>query len=377
MNCKKCGNLLEPTDTFCKNCGEPVVSIPDTSVNTNNNVVSNSAPSGMTFMSPPTESTTNNQVQNAEVQNVSPNPIPTPVPVQPVSLEQNINNSNLTQQPVTPMLIENQTNNNQASMPLNQGVVSPLGGTTINQQPPIAQQPPVQPIQNTLQPNNVSQTQTVGTTIQDEPTEPVKKKSSPILIAVLVIVLLAVVGFEVIYFVKPFDKKDNNESTNNENNENQEVLTQEENNNYANWMNYLLDQNITSITLERIPLEGEKKTAPLINDNLNDIFSKLTNYQLIKRYYEGAGMADGDILTITYTKDDISYEVKITNGILWADSDSLKDDELRNILEESEYITENEELKDKDGAFYNYVFDNYDNTIFDEYFVTEKIEETE
>ena len=376
MNCKKCGNLLEPTDTFCKNCGESVVAIPDTSANTNNNVVSNSAPSGMTFMSPPTEPTTNNQVQNAEVQNVSPNPIPTPVPVQPVSLEQNINNSNLTQQPVTPMPIENQTNNNQASMPLNQGVVSPLGGATINQQPTtVEQQPSVQPIQNTLQPNNISQTQPVGATMQDEPTEPVKKKSSPILIVVLVIVLLAVVGYEVIYFVKPFDKKNNNAAPNNEN---QEVLTPEENNNnYANWMNYLLDQNITSIILERIPLEGEKETAPLINDNLSDIFSKLNNYQLIKRYYEGAGIADGDILTIAYTKDDISYEVKITNGILWADSDSLKDDELRNILEESEYITENEELKDKDGAFYNYVFDNYDNTIFDEYFVTEKIEETE
>ena len=376
MNCKKCGNLLEPTDTFCKNCGESVVAIPDTSANTNNNVVSNSAPSGMTFMSPPTEPTTNNQVQNAEVQNVSPNPIPTPVPVQPVSLEQNINNSNLTQQPVTPMPIENQTNNNQASMPLNQGVVSPLGGATINQQPTtVEQQPSVQPIQNTLQPNNISQTQPVGATMQDEPTEPVKKKSSPILIVVLVIVLLAVVGYEVIYFVKPFDKKNNNAAPNNEN---QEVLTPEENNNnYANWMNYLLDQNITSIILERIPLEGEKETAPLINYNLSDIFSKLNNYQLIKRYYEGAGIADGDILTIAYTKDDISYEVKITNGILWADSDSLKDDELRNILEESEYITENEELKDKDGAFYNYVFDNYDNTIFDEYFVTEKIEETE
>ena len=376
MNCKKCGNLLEPTDTFCKNCGESVVSIPDTSVNTNNNGASNSAPSGMTFMSPPTEPTTNNQVQNAEVQNVSPNPIPTPVPVQPVSLEQNINNSNLTQQPVTPMPIENQTNNNQASMPLNQGVVSPLGGATINQQPTtVEQQPSVQPIQNTLQPNNISQTQPVGATMQDEPTEPVKKKSSPILIVVLVIVLLAVVGYEVIYFVKPFDKKNNNAAPNNEN---QEVLTPEENNNnYANWMNYLLDQNITSIILERFPQEGERLTTQLINDDLNDIFSKLNNYQLIKHYYEGAGIADGDILTIAYTKDDISYEVKITNGILWADSDSLKDDELRNILEESEYITENEELKDKDGAFYNYVFDNYDNTIFDEYFVTEKIEETE
>ena len=324
-------------------------------------------------MTPPTEHSATQTQQLSGVQSVESiiSPAPIQEPVQPVITEQN---NNVAGQPVNLTPIETPSNINQPTMTLNQSINSQMGEMPINGQSAVTpQQPPIQPIQNMVQSNSF-QAPLTATTMQNEETEPKKKKNSPILVALLIMALLAIVGFEVIYFVKPFDKKDNNETTNNEN---QEVLTPEENNNYANWMNYILDQNITSIILERIPLEGEKKTAKLINDNLSDIFSKLTNYQLIKRYYEGAGMADGDILTITYTKDDISYEVKITNGILWADSDSLKDSELRNILEESEYTTENEELKDKDGALYNYVFDNYDSTILDEFFVSEKIEETE
>ena len=96
--------------------------------------------------------------------------------------------------------------------------------------------------------------------------------------------------------------------------------------------------------------------------------------------YEVAGsdiMDECSLPDVEYTKGDDNYDVKMVNGIIFADSESLKDEELRDIFEKSEHTTENEELKDREGTFYNYELDNYESTILDEFFVTEKIEENQ
>lgn len=377
MNCKKCGNVLAPTDTFCKVCGEPVT-------NESPSVTPTPNPAGMTFMTPPSEPiiNQNNQAidQNIEAptQNIVPNvmeptgmpgqqmPNSAPIQAPPVQNMMPANtNENINIQGPVPVVPNNgpsilETPVNPSVTPINESLATPYG----------------MPQQMNIESNNISQG-SQPSVVEEEQAEPAKKKSSPIAVAILLIILIAVIAYIVIYLTKPFDKNKNgnNGNTPAENtpveNQNETATTK------PAWMTYLQTQNITNITLERFPLEGEKKTATLTKDDLNNIFSKLANYQLIKRYYEGAGVADGDILTIAYTKDDNSYEVKITNGILWAGDVSLKDEGLRNALEESEHTIENEELKDKDGTFYNFVFGNYDKAILDEYFVTEKIEENQ
>lgn len=395
MNCKKCGNILKPTDIFCENCGEPVITTSEIQTEASNTQTQNLA-GGMNFTTPTTPTQNSQEQQQPIMQNSESSIATVQETVQPTIPEQN---NNVMEQPTAvPQMTLNQAINNQTeTMPTNEkptiteqnnnvteqpaavpqmtlsqtinsqmGVMAPEG-----QSPVTPNQPTMQQMTSSLQPNNLTQTQTTGVTIQTEPTEPTKKKNPPILIAILIIALIGIVAFEVIYFVKPFDKKENNNTINNNN---QEIVTSD--NEYANWMNYILEQNITNILLERIPTDdSENQEAPLIVDNLKTIFEELKEYPLVKKYLEGTGFTGGDKLTISYTKEDNNYEVIIANGMIYADNVMLKDDDLRNALEESEYTTENEDLKDKDGVFYNYIFDNYDSTIFDEYFIAEKIDE--
>jgi len=337
MNCKKCGSLLEPTDKFCKICGEPVATEP----------VTNTIPVT--------------------------NPVPTPTPTEPSGITQPT--ENVIPQPVQPT------------------PVVPEPAATFNPVPPVAPAPaapeplnpvpPVEPMAEPVAPPQPINPAPMGPTPSapvehpnistSEPAAPEKKKGSPVLVVLLLLALIAVISYIVIYFTHPFDK--NNGPTDDNNEISGENLG--ENTTYAAWMNYLLEQNITNATLDRIPQEGEKKTASLTTDNLKDIFEKLLNYQLVKNYTLGGGGQINDNLTIEYTKDDSEYVVRITNGIILADNSSLKDADLLNALEDSKQTIENEELlEDKENPpHYNFIFSGYDKSIFDEYFVTEKNED--
>lgn len=373
MNCKKCGNMLASTDTFCKNCGEPVTPTPVTQVETNNNVTPNPI-GGMSFMTPPAEPNIEQNGQPTGAETAEPEIASIQEPTQPVNPVSNINNGNMVDQQVNQTVAGNQANINQASMSMGQSINDQVGGTTINEQSIVPQQQTavapqqtsIQPMPNTLQSNNITQTQSTGTPIQDEPTEPVKKKTSPILVVVLVIVLLAVVGFEVIYFAKPFDKKNNRE------NNSQEVLTPQEDNNYANWMNYLLEQNITNITLERTTEDGSNnKSVDLTTDDLNAIFIKMGEYKLVKNYVEGIGFTGSDKLTITYTKNDSDFNITINDGVIMANNETTNDSELLQEFEKSEYVIENEDLMNEKEILYIYILKNFDNAIYDEYLLEE------
>lgn len=330
MNCQKCGNALVPGDAFCRVCGAPVPSNGMTAPTAQPAMLDTNPSSGaMNFVQSPVNAAPVEPVVNNTINSVQqPQPVAS-TPINPMP-----------QQPVEP-----------AMQPLPPAEsVAPINNLAPEMQPVT---PTPAPIQQPMQQQ--------ATAVDDEPA---KKKTSPVLILLLIVVLAGVVVFDVMYLPKMLGK--NNSGSGSETPAPVEETTVE----YAPWMNYLLEQNITGITIERLPLEGEKKTVILVNDNLRDVFTKLADYSLIKRYYEGAGVADGDTLMITYTKEEGNYEVKITNGILWADTSNLKDEELRNILEQGEHTTENEELKDKEGAFYSYVFNGYDTSILDEYFAS-------
>lgn len=330
MNCKKCGNVLAPTDTFCQKCGEPVTPTMPTQ-----SVVPAPVEPVAQAMAPVTEPVAPPvmPIEGAITQAPSPAPAPIePPPVMPQAM------------PTVP-----------PTMPIDQ-----TNGAQVNPNPAqinISEQSPVTPAPAPVQMS------------QPEAAEaPVKKKSSPIVVALLLIVLIAIIAYIVIYFVKPFDKSKDANNVDQTVTENTETPTAT----YANWMNYLLDKDISNITLERTTEDGTgDKTVTLTQDDLNNLFTKLMNFQFVKYYLQGSGFTYGDILTISYSVDENSYEIKIANGQLYADTESLKDEKLRNALEESEHTTESEDLKDTEGAFYNYKFVGYDSTIFDEYLVEE------
>lgn len=347
MNCKKCGNLLAPTDVVCPMCGEPVNANPlpqapvePTPVSVNPVPVTNEVPAGQPSVEPMTPNIPK------IVLPTEPAPAPMEAPAMPV-----------------PPVVPNQA---EATVPTQE----PVGITPIN---PAPMNNPVNP--NPAQMNMGVQPQVAPTPMpqQDAEATPAKKKSSPIVVALLIIALIAIIAYIVIYLTKPFDKDKGTENTNEtvvEAPEETPTVT------HANWMNYLLEKNINSVTLERMTEEGtDNKTVTLTQDDLNNLFTKLMNYQFVKYYLQSSETTYGDTLTISYSVDEKSYEVKIANGQLLADTESIKDEGLRSALEESEHTTENEDLKDTEGAFYNYKFLNYDSTVFDEYLVAETPEE--
>ena len=137
------------------------------------------------------------------------------------------------------------------------------------------------------------------------------------------------------------------------------------NSNYSEWMNYILKQNITSITLSRSeinPDAGETNNTKvyLTVEQLKNIFSKYNGYDLVKEYFQGKG-SPRDILVISYSINGVNYDVKIEDAFISSD---IKDTAFTTILESSktgdgEFI---------DGASYAYVLQNYDRSIFDTYF---------
>lgn len=88
---------------------------------------------------------------------------------------------------------------------------------------------------------------------------------------------------------------------------------------------------------------------------------------MVKFYFEGFGTTGGDILTISYSANGTEYSVTIANGYLLAAED-MKDNGLRDSLENSKHTIENEKIKDNECVFYNYKFEGFNPSIYDEFF---------
>lgn len=178
-----------------------------------------------------------------------------------------------------------------------------------------------------------------------------------VLVIVLSILVLALSGY--IIYDKVLNKKNNNQS---------DILEQTK---YNNWTDYILNSDIQEITINRTRAavkeneEDISKKTTISKEKLKEIFTKLKKYNLVKKYTLGMGIADGDILSITYKKDNVDYIFEIPNGYIFVET--IDDSELLNIIEDDQYTVENEELSSENGSFYVYKYD-YDNSIFDSYF---------
>ena len=200
-----------------------------------------------------------------------------------------------------------------------------------------------------------------------------QEKNKNGIIALLVVIIIVLLTLVVLFATGTISFKHGEANTNENNNQQTNESNDAQTNNYATWMNYILNQNIVNINIDRSRYAEDPKDeyhgkVDLTTEQLKNIFSKLMNYNLVKYYLQGSGFTFGDILTISYSSNGTNYDVKIANGQLWADEGSLKDNNLLNALENSSHTTENEDVKNMEGAFFNYRFQGYDNSILDEYF---------
>ena len=201
-----------------------------------------------------------------------------------------------------------------------------------------------------------------------------KQNNNKGVIALLIVIIVILATLCVLFATGTISfntNKANNEDTNENANDIDNNNLQETN--YAIWMDYILKQNITNINIDRTryadnPDDEYHAKINLTTEQLKGLFTKLMNYKLVKYYLQGSGFTYGDIITISYSVNNTDYSVKIANGQLWADDVSIKDTNLLNALENSEHTVENEDVKNMEGAFYNYRFQGYDESILDEYF---------
>ena len=177
MNCKKCGNVLLPTDVFCRNCGEPVSAnnVPNQNVDNTlpNQTLNNTMPSGVASMPTPTEA--------------------------PVSAPQGF----VTGEPVSPAPVAPEP----STIPAAPQPVAPVAPEPVAPQPqPVASQP-VTP-QPVMQPQQPMPADGVGV-----PTEEKKKSPAFTIIVVILLVVILLLGAFLVYkkfFANPVDNGSNN-----------------------------------------------------------------------------------------------------------------------------------------------------------------------
>lgn len=158
------------------------------------------------------------------------------------------------------------------------------------------------------------------------------------------------------------------------NNKNDKLNTKNdviENNTEENWTDKLLSYNISEIKLSRKrntqlgDSQDIDKEVTLSKEELKQILDKISTNKLVKTYSIGRGGQDRDHLTVSYQINNQNYTFEVFAGSIVLDS---ADEEIKNIFNNSNYEERNTEYKNQAGAFYYYSIEEYNESIFDEYF---------
>ena len=145
----------------------------------------------------------------------------------------------------------------------------------------------------------------------------------------------------------------------------------ENNNTEVNWTDKLLSYNISEIKLSRKrntqlgDSQDIDKEVTLSKEELKQILDKISTNKLVKTYSLGRGGQDRDHLTVSYQINNQKYTFEVFAGSIVLDS---ADEEIKNIFNNSNYEERNTEYKNQAGAFYYYSIEEYNESIFDEYF---------
>lgn len=194
-----------------------------------------------------------------------------------------------------------------------------------------------------------------------------KEKNKNILIGVLIVIIIILLGIITLVLTGTIKLKNEN---NIENEDNNIIENNSETDNEISWTDYLLTQHILDAKMTRIRSKdlGDKedinKTITIDPNDLKIILSKMKDNKLIKTYSLGIGGPERDFLQISYEKNDNKYEFQMINGRIILDK---ADRELVDFFDNKNYEEKNTEYKEKDGSFYYYNINGYDENIFNEY----------
>lgn len=187
-----------------------------------------------------------------------------------------------------------------------------------------------------------------------------------IFLTVIIIILLIIIALFLTGKINVNNKNDNLDNKN-------EVI---ENNNSNNdvketWIDKLLSYNISNVKLSRTrrkdlgDAQDIDKEVSLSKEQLKQILDKVNTNKLVKTYSLGRGGPQRDQLTVSYQINNQKYTFEVFAGSIVLDS---ADEELKNIFNNSNYEERNTEYKNQAGAFYYYSIEEYNESIFDEYF---------
>ena len=251
---------------------------------------------------------------------VEPAAVPNSVPASPQVMSQPIQTS--TPQPVMPQ----------------QPVAPPMGN--------IPPQMSVPPLQNG---SNLSNDNKGG------------NKTPVLMIIITILVVVGVIVFLVLYLSGKIRFGGNNNQNNTQpavvDKKNDEVIR------LADWMNYILEQNITEVKLTRYADADDSVMSSITSQQLKELFTKMNGYTLTRDYSNRENGSD-DELEVVYAVDEETFSFKIVGKYIEYD-----DSKLEEIFNKVENTNASDDATVEDD---NYVLEDFDTSIYDSYFESQE-----
>ncbi len=190
-------------------------------------------------------------------------------------------------------------------------------------------------------------------------------KSKNVIIIMLTIIIILLLIILTLVLTGKVNVNNKNDKLDNKN----DVI--ENNNTEVNWTDKLLSYNISEIKLSRKrntqlgDSQDIDKEVTLSKEELKQILDKISTNKLVKTYSLGRGGPQRDQLNVSYQVNNQNYTFQIYYSSIVLDS---ADEEIKNIFNNNNYEERNTEYKNQAGAFYYYSIEEYNESIFDEYF---------
>lgn len=204
------------------------------------------------------------------------------------------------------------------------------------------------------------------------------EKTKNIIISILVVIIIIILTIMILMLTGVIDlnSKDNEISNNNKS---EEIIDKKDNSSTPeelvekkDWTEYLLSMHILEAKVKRIRYKefgaerDQNETKVIDLAQLKELLSKLKDSELKMVYSLGmGGSGDGDYLEVMYEKDDNKYIFNVKKGLIFLDEN---DKDIVAFFNDKNYDVEHSEYKGEDGSFYFYRIENYNESIYDNYF---------
>ena len=177
-----------------------------------------------------------------------------------------------------------------------------------------------------------------------------ERKKYKMLLVVSIVVGLILIGVGTYFYWFTGDNKTNSQE------EDETPAYSEE---YDNWVNYLLNQNITTISLSEycdMELENDCSTGEITIEELTSTLNKLINSKYTKNYEADLGVpTSGKYLSINYIKNGLEYSVYLEEFRIRGE---VEDTNLKALLDKNKTDEIRQDIcTSEEDCMYAYYFD--------------------